>query len=197
MEVAWQVGPVPVDDHVGKEVVLRWVGTYLNMTTSKTRQMYICIANTRRYGSPVENGGRFETDSLGRCHQSLVLQVSYVRAYPCLLTTLLSLFNIDHNWWQADDGEGEGLQVTQQSIWQKVSFKAAFTFTSYWIATISKQQLVQILLVFHCMIATISGQLSRSTKQSPNRRTITRLHQLYSSRSLLPCQIHLRCTIIY
>lgn len=41
VEVAWQVGPIPVDDHVGKEVVLR-------------------------YGSPVENGGRFETDSLGR-----------------------------------------------------------------------------------------------------------------------------------
>ena len=24
VEVAWQVGPVPVDDQIGKEVVLRW-----------------------------------------------------------------------------------------------------------------------------------------------------------------------------
>ena len=24
VEVAWQVGPIPVDDHFGKEVVLRW-----------------------------------------------------------------------------------------------------------------------------------------------------------------------------
>ena len=24
VEVAWQVGPIPVDDHIGKEVVLRW-----------------------------------------------------------------------------------------------------------------------------------------------------------------------------
>ena len=32
----------------------------------------VCIANTRRYKSPVENGDRFETDSLGRYH--LLLQ---------------------------------------------------------------------------------------------------------------------------
>ena len=95
-------------------------------------------------------------------------------------------------WWR-----GWGTSGDSTKYLKKVSFKAAFTFTSYWIATISKQQLVQILLVFHCMIATISGQLSRSTKQSPNRRTITPLHQLYSSRSLLPPQLHLRCTIIY
>ena len=24
VEVAWQVGPIPVDDQIGKEVVLRW-----------------------------------------------------------------------------------------------------------------------------------------------------------------------------
>jgi len=41
VEIGWQVGPIPVDDYIGKEVVLR-------------------------YASSVENEGRFKTDSLGR-----------------------------------------------------------------------------------------------------------------------------------